>query len=208
LKFSFLPAEVKFYDHFEAASANLLTGARLLQDLLDDYQNPDECFAQITEIEHQGDFIVHEVTNLLPRTLITPIDSEDIQKLVSSVDDALDALYAVSVRLSIYQVTEIRKPARRLAHLVVEAAQELNEAMKGLHDKNQYGQIQERIVRINTIENNGDRVLQEGLTALVSHRDDIFDFIRWKEIYELLEAITDRIEDAGDVIQKVMITNA
>jgi predicted phosphate transport protein (TIGR00153 family) len=208
LKFSFLPAEVKFYDHFESASMNLLAGARLLQDLLDNYQNPDECFAQIAEIEHQGDFIVHEVTNLLPRTLITPIDSEDIQRLVSSVDDALDALYAVSVRLSIYQVTEIRKPARRLAHLVVEGAQELNEAMKGLRDKSQYDQIRERIVRINTIENNGDRVLQEGLTAMVSHRDDIFDFIRWKEIYELLEAITDRIEDAGDVIQKVMITNA
>jgi predicted phosphate transport protein (TIGR00153 family) len=180
----------------------------LLQELLDNYQEPDECIGQLTEIEHKGDFIVHEVTSLLPRTLITPIDPEDIQRLVSSVDDALDALYAASVRLSIYQITEIRKPARRLAHLIVEGAQELDEAMKGLHDKKQYDQIRERIVRINTIENNGDRVLMDGLASLVAHRDDIFDFIRWKEIYELLEATTDRIEDAGDVIQKVMITNA
>lgn len=208
MKFSFLPAEVKFYDHFEHASSNLLAGARVLQELLDNYHDPEECISQITEIEHVGDFIVHEVTNLLPRTLITPIDPEDIQRLVSSVDDALDALYAAAVRLSIYQVTDVRKPARRLAHLIVEAAQELDEAMKGLRDKNQYDQVRERIVRINTIENNGDRVLQDGLSALVSHREDIFDFIRWKEIYELLEATTDRIEDAGDVIQKVMITNA
>ena len=208
MNFSFLPADVKFYDYFEQASANLLDGARLLQVLLDDYQNVEEQVAQITEIEHRGDFIVHEVTSLLPRTLITPIDGDDIQRLVSSVDDALDAVQAVAQRLQIYQIEEIRKPARRLAHLILESAQELDQAIKGLRDKKQYGQIRERIVQINTLENNGDRVLYDGLSSLVAHREDIFDFIRWKEIYELLEATTDRIEDAGDVIQRVIIANA
>jgi uncharacterized protein len=208
LSFSFLPADVKFYDFFEQASANLLDGARLLQVLLDDYQNVEEQVAQITEVEHRGDFIVHEVTNLLPRTLITPFDSDEIQRLVSSVDDALDAVQAVAQRLLIYQVTDIRKPARRLAHLIYESAQQLDQAMKGMRDKKQYPQVRERIVEINTLENNSDRVLYDGLTALVAHREDIFDFIRWKEIYELLEATTDRIEDAGDVIQRVMIANA
>jgi len=207
MNFSFLPAEVKFYDYFEQASTNLLEGARLLQKLLDEYENVEEQVAQITEIEHRGDFIVHEVTNLLPRTLITPIDSDDIHRLVSAVDDALDAVQAVAIRMSIYQVTEVKKPAKRMAHLIVESAQELDAAIRGLRDKKQYPQIKERIVQINTLENNGDHVLQDGLTNLVAHREDIFDFIRWKEIYELLEATTDRIEDAGDVIQKVMIAN-
>ena len=207
MNFSFLPAEVKFYDYFEQATNNLLEGARLLQNLLDDYQNVEEVVAHITEIEHRGDFIVHEVTNLLPRTLITPIDADDIQRLVSSVDDALDAVYAVAQRLLIYQITEVRKPAKRLAHLIVESAQELHTAIKGLRDKRQFSLVRERIVQINTLENNSDRVLYDGLTALVSHRDDIFDFIRWKEIYELLEATTDRIEDAGDVIQRVLVSN-
>jgi len=208
LKFSILPAEVKFFDYFEQASANLLEGARLMQVLLDDYQNVEEQVAQINEIEHRGDFIVHEVTNLLPRTLITPIDSDDIQRLVSSVDDALDSIQGVVERLQIYRITEIRKPARRLAHLILESAQELDLAIKGLRDKKEYEHVRERIVQINTLENNGDRVLFDGLSNLVDHRDDIFDFIRWKEIYELLEATTDRIEDAGDVIQRVLVANA
>jgi predicted phosphate transport protein (TIGR00153 family) len=208
LGFSFLPAEVKFYDYFEQASANLLDGARLLQNLLDDYQNLEEVVGQITEVEHRGDFIVHEVTNLLPRTLITPIDGDDIQRLISSVDDALDAVHAVAQRLLIYRVDDVRKPARRLAHLIVESAQELDAAIHCIRDKKKYDEVRNRIVQINTLENNGDRVFYDGLTALVSHRDDIFDFIRWKEIYELLEATTDRIEDAADVMQRVMIANA
>jgi uncharacterized protein Yka (UPF0111/DUF47 family) len=112
------------------------------------------------------------------------------------------------VRLVIYEVTEVKKPARRLARLIVESAQELDAAMKGLRDKKLYGEVQQRIVQINTLENNGDRVLEDGMRSLVAHREEIFDLIRWKEIYELLEATIDRIEDAGDVIQRVMIANA
>jgi len=207
VNFFLVPAEIKFFDYFEQASANLLEGARLLQKLIDDYHDVEESVAQMTEIEHRGDFIVHEVTNLLPRTLITPLDIEDIQRLIFAVDDAVDTMHAAVTRLAIYQVTELKKPARRLVALIAEGSVQLDLAIKGLRDKKDYPQVRERIVQINTIENNGDRVLEDGLRSLVSRREDIFDFIRWKEIYELLEQTTDRIEDAGDVIQKVMISN-
>lgn len=208
MNFSFLPAEVKFYDYFERASANLLEGAKLLQKLLDNCQNLTEQVGQINEIEHQGDFIVHEVTNLLPRTLITPMDTDDIQRLVSTLDDAVDAIQAVANRIQVYQVIDVKKPAKRLANLIVESSQELDAAVKGLRDKKKYEEVKMRIVQINTLENNGDRVLTEGLTNLVAHREDLFEFIVWKEIYELLEAATDRIEDCGDIIQRVIISNA
>lgn len=208
MKFSFLPAEVKFYDYFEKASANLVDAAKLLLKLLEDVDHLDEYVGQITEVEHLGDFIVHEVTNLLPRTLITPIDSDDIQRLVSALDDAVDSIHAAATRMAVYQITEVKKPAHRLGDLIVDSSKELNEAIKCLGDKKQYAYVRERVVQINTIENNGDRILQDGLSDLVANRKDLFEFICWKEIYELLEATTDRIEDAGDVIQKVMIANA
>jgi predicted phosphate transport protein (TIGR00153 family) len=208
VRFSFLPVEVKFFDYFQAATSNLLEAARLLQKLLDDYHDVEEVVAQLTELEHRGDFIVHEVTSLLPRTLITPFDGQDIQRLIDAVDDALDTIHAAGVRLSIYQITEVRKPAKRLARLIVEGAGELDVAIKSLNDKKLYPEIQGRIVQINTIENTGDRVMEEGLRNLVERRDDVFDLIRWKEIYELLEQATDQLEDAGDVIQRVMIANA
>ena len=81
------------------------------------------------------------------------------------MDDALDAMHAAAMRLSIYQIDRrASKPARRLAHLIVEGATELDLAIKGLRDKKMYAQVRERIVQINTIENNGDRVLEDGLT--------------------------------------------
>ena len=205
---TFLPTQVKFFDYFESASTHVLEAATLLQTLLDDYRNLDGVLEQISELEHNGDLVVHEVTNLLPRTLITPFDSDDIKRLIDALDDTLDAVHAAATSLSIYQVTEIKDPAKRLAHLTVEGATEMQMAIRGLHDKKLYAEVKSHVVQVNTLENAGDRVLEEAMRDLVKHREDVFDFIRWREIYELLEQSTDRLEDAGDVIENVMIANA
>ncbi|MBI4790257.1 MAG: DUF47 domain-containing protein [Chloroflexi bacterium] len=209
MNFSFLPAEVRFYDYFERATANLLEAAKLQQGLFDHVEDMEDQAAQITETEHRGDFIVHEVMELLPRTLLTPIDNDDIQHLTSSIDDALDSIEETAASVLIYQITDIRPPARKLARLITEGANELHHAVCGLRDKKHFKEVREHIVQINTLENNGDRVLRDALAELVATcRDNPFDLIRWKEIYERLEETTDRIEDAGDVLERVIIANA
>ncbi len=209
MNFSFLPGEVKFYDYFERATANLLDAAKLQQALFDHCEDPANQVAQITEAEHRGDFIVHEVMELLPRTLLTPIDSDDIQRLIAAIDDSLDAIEQAAAYFLIYQVTEVREPARRLSQLITEGARELDIAVKLLRDKSKFKELREHIVQINTLENTGDRILREGLTQLVMCcSDNPFDLFRWKELYDDLEQTTDRMEDAGDVLERVIIANA
>ncbi len=208
MNFTFLPAEVKFYDFMQQSSKILLEGATSLQYMLDHMDRAEELALEISNIEHKGDQVVHEVTNLLPRTLITPIDPDDIQRLVNTIDDALDAVNASAQRLLVYRVKKPTSTAQTLARLIVECSKELNSAFLILGDKKKYPKVREHIVRINTLENEGDIACYAGLKELVAERNEIFNFIRWKEIYELLESTTDRIEDTGDVIQKVIIANA
>ncbi len=208
MNFTFLPAEVKFYDYLQHASETLLEGATALQFMLDHMDQADELALKISDIEHKGDQIVHEVTNLLPKTLITPIDPDDIQRLINTVDDALDAVNATAQRLLVYRVKKPTTVSQTLTRLIVECSKELTFAFKIMGDKRNYPKVREHIVRINTLENEGDIACYAGLKELVAEKDEIFNFIRWKEIYELLESTTDRIEDTGDVIQKVIIANA
>jgi uncharacterized protein len=208
LNFSFLPAEVKFYDYLQQASETLLEGAQALQYMLDHMDQAEELAMKISDIEHKGDGIVHEVTNLLPRTLITPIDPDDIQRLINTVDDALDSVNATAQRLLVYKVKKPTSTAQTLARLIVECAKELNNGFQIMGDKKKYAKLREHIVKINTLENEGDIAYYAGMKELVADKDEIFNFIRWKEIYELLEGTADQIEDTGDVIQKVIIANA
>jgi uncharacterized protein len=140
-------------------------------------------------------------------TLIIPLDSEDIERLISAMDDALDAIEASAVRMVIFRIEAPTERARQLAQLIRSGAMELHEAMPNLREKKNFRLVAEHIKEINTIENNGDRVLRESLTDLVSQKDDMFNFIRWKEIYEMLEETTDRMEDIADVLQRVVIKN-
>ena len=206
-KFQFLPAETKFYEWFEKATANLLEAAEALADLLDHYEQVENKVAQITELEHRGDFIVHEVMHLLMHTLIIPLDGEDIERLISALDDSLDKIEATAVRMLIFRIEQPTEKARQLGHLIRSGAQELNMAMPNLREKKNFRLVTEHIKEINTIENNGDRVLREALVEIVNHKEDIYNLIRWKEIYEMLEETTDTMEDVADVLQRVVIKN-
>jgi len=206
-KFQFLPAETKFYEWFEKASGNLLEAAEALEDLLDNYEQVEHKVARITELEHRGDFIVHEVMHLLIHTLIVPLDGEDIERLISSLDDALDKIEATAVRMVIFQIEAPTERARQLGHLIRSGASELHLAMPNLRDKKNFRLVTEHIKEINTIENNGDQILRDALVDIVKHREDLFNLVRWKEVYEMLEEATDRMEDVADVLQRVVIKN-
>jgi hypothetical protein len=194
VKFQFLPGETKFYEWFEKATANILEAAEALQDLFDHYERVESKVARITELEHRGDFIVHEVMNLLMHTLIIPLDSEDVERLISALDDTVDKIEATAVRMLIYRIEAPTETARQMAHL-------------NLREKKNFRLVTEHIKEINTIENNGDLLLREALVDIVNHKDDLFNLIRWKEIYEMLEETTDRMEDVADVLQRVVIKN-
>ena len=206
--FSLLPSQTKFFDLFEQAGDNLLEGARLLQDLLDDYVDIEKKVTALTDIENKGDSIVHEVTDLANVSLIAPIDHEDTQQLITAVDDALDEIESVAVRISIFQIKKPTKLARQLGALIYRCAKEVNAVFPSLRNRRHSDSIRNHIVRINDLEHEADQIFWMALKDVSAKRDDAIHFIIWKEIYERLESVTDRMEDIGDVLQRVLIKNA
>ena len=205
-RFQLLPAETRFYDWFEKGSANLLHAARLLQDLTEHYERPEVKLVAITDTERQGDFIVHEIHDLLHRTLITPIDPEETQVLSQAIDNVVDAIEQTAILMLLYKVEQPTDEARQLAGLIVACAEQINQALPLLRDKKSLATIQKHIVEVHRLENEADAVGRKALEKLVTHsRNDWFEFMRWKEIYDLLEEATDLCEDIGDVLQTVVM---
>jgi predicted phosphate transport protein (TIGR00153 family) len=206
MAFQILPAETKFYDWFEKGSANLLEAARLLKELVGDYERPEEKVAYITEVEHKGDFILHEIHDLLHKTLITPLDSEDTQALTHAIDDVVDIIEQAALQMILYKVERMTEEANGLCALIVLCAEEVNAAMPLLRDKRGMEKIHEHVVEINRLEREADVLHRRALEGLIATaRDDWFEFMRWKEIYEKLEDATDLCEDIADVLQTVVL---
>src|SRR6476646_5047099 len=133
--FQILPAERGFYDWFEKGATTARDAASLLVNLLTDYHEAEGRLLQITELEHQGDFIVHEALNLLSRTFITPLEGDEIRALVSAIDDVTDWIEDAADALLLYDIQQPIPEVQTLATLLLQATEQMVEAMPMLREK-------------------------------------------------------------------------
>ncbi len=208
VRFSFMPREQKFYDLFEESAKNIVKAAQALKEMVDTWQFIDSHVAEITEMEHGGDTITHQVISLLHRTFVTPFDREDIALLAHTMDDILDFIHSAADSMFIYKVTSPTQRAKELADVILQAAYEVEKAVASLRRKSEFKQMLDRCVEINRLENVADRIYRAAIGEVFENTTDIAQIIKWREIYEHMESATDRCEDVADVIEGVALKHA
>lgn len=198
-----IPREKVFFQLLEQESKNVLAGAEALSDLIQNFERLVEMRNRLKEIERQGDDIVHSIYDRLVKTFITPIDREDISKLASLYDDVLDYTYAVANRLYLYEIRTPTEPMKRFADLVFKSVQEIDFAFASIQ-RIKAPEVESRIIEVDRLENEADVVLNESVADLFKTNDAI-TIIKLKEIYELMETITDKCEDVVQVIRDIIL---
>lgn len=204
-RFQILPTETRFFDLFDQHAQTLHRAATQLRELVEDFTDVDGKFAQLTETEHRGDFITHEVIDLARRSFTMPFDPEDITAIAGRIDDGIDGIEAAADALILWKVEQPTPEAKQLCAIIERAAGEVAAAVPHLRDKRRFDRIRVHNVEVNRLENEADRVARQALSRLLAHHEDMFDLIRWKEIYEQLEAVTDRLEDVADALEGVTV---
>jgi len=207
-RFSFVPREEKFFDLFIDSARNMVKAARCLKDMLDNWENINAKVAEITELEHDGDSITHQIAALLHRTFVTPFDREDIALLSHTMDDITDFIHAAADAIDIYKIDSPTERAKELAETIVQAALEVEKAVLLLKNRSQLKKIMEHCVELNRLENRADEIYRSALGELFDDGEDTAYIIKWREIYEHMESATDRCEDVANVLEGVVIKHA
>lgn len=198
-----LPKEEQYFDLFNQMTVYISDAARELQDMLGD-KNPDFAgYAQrIKGLEHACDELTHSVATRLNKSFITPFDREDIYMMSSALDDIVDLIDDAARAIVIFDVREITDHARDLADVIGRMADQLKEIVSTLQrPKN----ITPRLVEIHRLENEGDDIYHAAIAELFHDSPDPLTVIKWKEIYEKLEAAIDRCENVANIIESVII---
>jgi len=202
-----MPHEDKFYRLFEQAAANVLRGAELLNDLLNNFTDVATKVKLIQAAEHEGDALTHEIFEQLNRTFVTPLDREDIAAITHALDDVLDFIEASADAFQLYDIDEPTSAAIELGGLILQATKQVQTAIQGMPHRKQVKLVREAVVEINRIENLADQVYRGAMSSLFRQADPV-RMIKWKQVYDYLEQATDLCEDVGDVLQGVMLKNA
>lgn len=201
----FVPREVKFFDLFEQMSKHMVDAAKTLETLLSDMPNAERHSAKIKDLEHQCDKITHHTMDMLHKTFITPLDREDIHELISRLDDVVDFIDAVSGRIHLYDLKDITPEMRSMAEISRIATEHIAKSVTALDKIKNPQDVLASCIEINRLENDADRVLRTAMAKLFREETNAIEIIKKKEIYQLLETITDKCEDVANIIEGIVI---
>jgi uncharacterized protein len=201
----FAPRDRIYFELFEEAGQNVMRASDLLDAMLADYPEDKHLAQKILDCEHEGDRITHDIIDRLNHTFVTPIDREDILALASALDDVVDYTEEVADYMGLYKIEAPMDQAIRLARVLKQASAQVAEAiprLRGFRDISRY------TVEINRLENEGDRITREAVASLFDGGIDPMVVIRWKDLFERLEAAIDATERVAHIIEGIVIKNS
>ena len=198
-----LPREEQYFDLF-VQMTNYISEAvhELKQMLADKPANYKEYSQRIKRLEHACDELTHNISTRLNKSFITPFDREDIYLMSSALDDIVDLIDDAARAIIIFDVTEIRDYAQDFAGVLERMAEQLREIVATLQKPKN---ITQRLVEIHRLENDGDDIYHAAIAELFHEERDPLTVLKWKEIYEKLEAAVDRCENVANIIESVII---
>ena len=204
----FFPRETPFFDLFERHAARIVAAAKSFVALTQDSDEFEKRAREIKQIESEADSITHQCVEALYRTPKTPFSRDDVYRLITRMDDIVDAIEAAAERFVIYDVNKTTPESREMANVLLRAAEQVEMALGGLRYVRGDRSVLERCIEINRLENEGDALLRDALGKLFRSEKDPITLIKWKEIYELLESATDRCEDVANIIESIILQKA
>jgi uncharacterized protein Yka (UPF0111/DUF47 family) len=206
----FMPKDRVFYDLFEKVAGNVATMGTKLKDVVYEveFDKRATLITQLEDLEHDNDELTHRIFTELGRNFITPFDREDIHYLATALDDIADYIYASAKKINFYRVDPRDSGLQKLADMIEESAMQVKNAVLELRDMKNMRQMTEALVKINSIENQADDIFDMSIERLFATEADAKEVIKKREIYQVMEIVTDKCEDASNVIESIIIKYA
>jgi uncharacterized protein Yka (UPF0111/DUF47 family) len=203
----FSPKDREFFDLFEEAGKNIQRAGELLDEMLADFPDSAGLARELLICEQEGDRITHDIIRRLNQTFVTPIDREDIYALASALDDIVDFAEEVADYLGLYKIEAPMAQAQDQARVLRHATRLIAEAMPRMRGFKREA-ISHYTIEINRLENDGDRIVRDAVSSLFEGGIDPMMVIRWKDIFERLEAAIDATERVANIIEGITIKNS
>ena len=206
MRIALVPRTREFYDLFSRAGVNALEAARLVERRFREYPDTQVAQTAVKELETQGDELTRQLVELLNTQYVTPFDREDIFALATAIDDVVDNIEEASDLLGLYKIETAMEQAIEQCRILVAAVENLSLALgelRGLAGANRH------LIDVKRHEDEGDQVVRDAIAALFEDEQvDPLVVIRWKDIFEALEAALDSCETAANVLGNVVVKNA
>ena len=207
-----MPREGKYFDLFNAHAELIAQGGKALSNMiaaLVDHPEQAPAFAEeIDTLERQADAITHDTLAQLHTAFITPFDRDEIHQLINGMDDILDVMQDVAESMSLYDISRVPPDAKAMAIVTENCCICVQSVIKLLHSMDNAPAILKCCHEINELESEADRSLRSAMSKVFREEPDVREVVKLKEIYELLESVTDRCKDVAGTVEAIVLENS
>lgn len=207
-----MPKEGKYFDLFNAHAALIAQGGSALRGmiaaLVDDPDKAPAFADNIDDLERKADEITHSTLEQLHTSFITPFDRDEIHQLINDMDNILDVIQDVAESMTLYDIQRVPAEAMALAEVTEQCCLRVDSLVRLLHSLQNAPEILRFCHEINDLESDADRMLREAMSKLFREEPDVRQVIKLKEIYELLESVTDRCKDVAGTVEAIVLENS
>ncbi len=204
----FMPQEGRFFDYFNEHAQTIVDGSRELAALMANFDDLERRAYSIETIEKKADKITHQTVELLHKTFITALDRDAIHTLITTMDDILDLIEDVAHTIFLYDIKAVTPEAQKLAEICVACGEKVQAAVKFLPRSENAGDVMVLCEEIDRLESDADHVMRAAMAKLFREEPNVLNIIKMKEIYELLETVTDKCEDVANILEGIIVENA
>lgn len=209
-----LPREGNFFEMFDQHANRIVEAAHAFSKMVANYSDVEKRnlhHREVDEAERAADRITHEVSRVLHKTFITPIDRDQIHQLINTMDDVADLIQDSAETMALYDVRHMTEDIVRLTDLSVKCCERLKDAVAligKVRDAATAEAALKTCAEIDKLESDADHVMRSAMSRLFREEPDVRELIKLKAVYELLETVTDRCEDAANLIEGIVLENS
>lgn len=198
-----------YFDTFVKGVSYACDAAALLSACFDNYDPAHlrERIEEMHNIEHTADGVKHEMMTQLLKEFLPPLEREDIMELSHTIDEVTDAIEDVLMRVYMFNIAQLRSEAREFTTVIVNCCAALKEMLAELPNFRKSTTLRERIVAINGLEEQGDRLYTLAMRRLYTEEQDAVSVIAWTTMFDRLEKCCDCCEHVADVVERVVMKN-
>src|SRR6476660_9453503 len=206
----FMPKDRVFYSLFEEIANTVAAMGTTLKRVVcePEFDRRASLVSELETMEHVNDELTHKVFTELGRNFITPFDREDIHYLASALDDIADYIYNAAKKINFYRVNPNDTGIQKMADLIEQSSYQIRNAVMELRNMRNMREITDALVKVNSIENQADDIYDMSIDRLFDTEPDAKEVIKKREIYQAMENATDKCEDAGNVIESIIVKYA
>lgn len=206
--FNLKPKDNLFFELFINGATIINSSALELKGLMNNLENPEPILEKLSELEHEGDTITHNLIEHTKKMFITPLDREDIFRITKDIDNVTNLIEAAAHKFYVFGVTEPTPEAIQIIDKLVRATEDVMVIISELKTLHKSQLMLDKIIEVNIIENEADRIYRKAIKSLFENPEDMIYVIKWKDLYKFLEDSIDACERLANEIRGVVMKYA